>query len=71
MTLLSLHPELAPFIGKLYPKAPLKVFFLGESHYLPAAYNYKAYLNTATIARFHTIKNYYLIIQIYFVPLSL
>lgn len=35
------HPELAPFIGKLYPKAPLKVLFLGESHYLPAAYNHK------------------------------
>ena len=41
MTLLSLHPELAPFIGKLYPKAPLKVLFLGESHYLPAVYNHK------------------------------
>ena len=37
----SLHPELAPFIGKLYPKAPLKVLFLGESHYLPAVYNHK------------------------------
>ena len=37
----SLHPELTPFIGKLYPKAPLKVLFLGESHYLPAAYNHK------------------------------
>ena len=35
------HPELTPFIGKLYPKAPLKVLFLGESHYLPAAYNHK------------------------------
>lgn len=35
------HPELALFIGKLYPKAPLKVLFLGESHYLPAAYNHK------------------------------
>jgi len=41
MTLLSLHPELTPFIGKLYPQAPLKVLFLGESHYLPAAYNHK------------------------------
>ena len=37
----NLHPELTPFIGKLYPKAPLKVLFLGESHYLPAAYNHK------------------------------
>lgn len=37
----SLHPELYPFIGKLYLKAPLKVLFLGESHYLPAAYNHK------------------------------
>ena len=37
----SLHPELSPFIGKLYPKAPLKVLFLGESHYLPAAYNHR------------------------------
>jgi hypothetical protein len=37
----TLHPELVPFIGKLYPKAPLKVLFLGESHYLPAAYNHK------------------------------
>ena len=35
------HPELTPFIGKNYPKAPLKVLFLGESHYLPAAYNHK------------------------------
>ena len=35
------HPELAPFIGKLYYKAPLKVLFLGESHYLPAVYNHK------------------------------
>lgn len=41
MTLLSLHPELIPFIEKLYPQAPLKVLFLGESHYLPAAYNHK------------------------------
>jgi hypothetical protein len=41
MIIYSLHPELFPFIGKLYPKAPLKVFFLGESHYLPAAYNHK------------------------------
>ena len=41
MTLLSLHPELTPFIGKNYPQAPLKVLFLGESHYLPAAYNHK------------------------------
>ena len=41
MIIYSLHPELAPFIGKLYPKAPLKVLFLGESHYLPAAYNHK------------------------------
>jgi len=37
----NIHPELAPFIGKLYSKAPLKVLFLGESHYLPAAYNHK------------------------------
>ena len=37
----GLHPELTPFIEKLYPKAPLKVLFLGESHYLPAAYNHK------------------------------
>ena len=37
----GLHPELAPFIGELYPKAPLKVLFLGESHYLPAVYNHK------------------------------
>lgn len=37
----NLHPELSPFIGKLYPKAPLKVLFLGESHYLPAVYNHK------------------------------
>ena len=37
----NLHPELTPFIGKLYPKAPLKVLFLGESHYLPAACNHK------------------------------
>lgn len=37
----NIHPELTPFIGKLYPKAPLKVLFLGESHYLPAAYNHK------------------------------
>ena len=37
----NIHPELSPFIGKLYPKAPLKVLFLGESHYLPAAYNHK------------------------------
>lgn len=35
------HPKLAPFIGKLYPKASLKILFLGESHYLPAAYNHK------------------------------
>jgi hypothetical protein len=35
------HPELTPFIGKLYSKAPLKVLFLGESHYLPAAYNHR------------------------------
>lgn len=41
MIIYSLHPELAPFIGKLYPKAPLKVLFLGESHYLPAVYNHK------------------------------
>ena len=37
----GLHPELFPFIRKDYPKAPLKVLFLGESHYLPAAYNHK------------------------------
>ena len=37
----NLHPELTPFIGKLYPKAPLKVLFLEESHYLPATYNHK------------------------------
>lgn len=37
----NIHPELYPFIGKLYSKAPLKVLFLGESHYLPAAYNHK------------------------------
>ena len=37
----GLHPELTPFIGKLYPQAPLKVLFLGESHYLPAVYNHK------------------------------
>ena len=35
------HPELAPFIGKNYPQATLKVLFLGESHYLPAAYNHR------------------------------
>ena len=37
----TLHPELAPFVGKHYAKAPLKVLFQGESHYLPADYNYK------------------------------
>lgn len=37
----TLHPELAPFIGKHYAKAPLKVLFQGESHYLPAAYDHK------------------------------
>lgn len=41
MTLLSLHPELSPFIGEHYSQAPLKVLFLGESHYLPAVYNHK------------------------------
>ena len=37
----NLHPELFPFLGKDYPKALLKVLFLGESHYLPATYNHK------------------------------
>lgn len=37
----TLHPELAPFVGKHYAKAPLKVLFQGESHYLPANYNHK------------------------------
>ena len=37
----GLHPELAPFVGKHYAKAPLKVLFQGESHYLPADYNHK------------------------------
>ena len=37
----GLHPELFHFIGKDYPKASLKVLFLGESHSLPAAYNHK------------------------------
>ena len=37
----NLHPELAPFVGKHYTKAPLKVLFQGESHYLPADYNHK------------------------------
>lgn len=37
----GLHPELFPFIRKDYPKVSLKVLFLGESHYLPAAYNHK------------------------------
>ena len=41
MTIYTLHPELAPFIGKHYAKAPLKVLFQGESHYLPAAYDHK------------------------------
>ena len=37
----TLHPELAPFVGKHYTKAPLKVLFQGESHYLPEAYDHK------------------------------
>ena len=37
----NLHLELAPFVGKYYAKAPLKVFFQGESHYLPEAYDHK------------------------------
>ena len=37
----TLHPELTPFVGKYYAKAPLKVLFQGESHYLPADYDHK------------------------------
>lgn len=37
----TLLPELAPLVGKHYAKAPLKVLFQGESHYLPGAYHYK------------------------------
>ncbi len=47
----GLHPELFPFIGKNYPKAPLKVLFLGESHYLPAAYNHKVGRNGMSVVR--------------------
>ncbi|WGU67569.1 hypothetical protein QIU18_05410 [Capnocytophaga canimorsus] len=39
MNILSLHPELSPFIGKQYRNAPCKVLFVGESHYLPSAYD--------------------------------
>ena len=41
MTIYTLHPELASFVGKHYTKAPLKVLFQGESHYLLADYNHK------------------------------
>ncbi|WP_157231242.1 MULTISPECIES: hypothetical protein [Capnocytophaga] len=41
MTIYTLHPELAPFVGKHYAKAPLKMLFQGESHYLPEAYDHK------------------------------
>ena len=39
MNILSLHPELSPFIGKQYRNAPCKVLFVGESHYLPSTYD--------------------------------
>ncbi|MFJ1441857.1 hypothetical protein ACILFQ_08115 [Capnocytophaga canimorsus] len=39
MNILSLHPELSPFIGKQYRNVPCKVLFVGESHYLPSAYD--------------------------------
>jgi len=37
----TLHPKLAPFVGKHYAKAPLKVLFQGESHYPLEAYDHK------------------------------
>ena len=37
----TLHPELVPFVGKHYAKAPLKLLFQGESHYLLEAYDHK------------------------------
>ena len=37
----TLHPKLAPFVGKHYTKVPLKVLFQGESHYLPETYDHK------------------------------
>lgn len=37
----TLHLELAPFVGKHYAKAPLKMLFQGESHYLLEAYDHK------------------------------
>ena len=42
MSVLDLHPEFTPFMGEYYndsEKTPIKVLFIGESHYLPKEYN--------------------------------
>ncbi len=32
------YPILKPFVGNQYNKAKKKIFFIGESHYLPETY---------------------------------
>lgn len=42
MSVLDLHLEYKPFVGEYYndsQKTPIKILFIGESHYLPEEYN--------------------------------
>jgi hypothetical protein len=53
MSLLKLHPEYKPFVGEYYndsQKTPIKILFIGESHYLPPQYkiDYSEWYNRDT-----------------------
>ena len=53
MSVLDLHPEYKPFVGEYYndsQKTPIKILFIGESHYLPSQYNidYREWYNKDT-----------------------
>ena len=53
MSVLDLHPEYKPFVGEYYndnQKTPIKILFIGESHYLPPQYNidYSEWYNNDT-----------------------
>lgn len=53
MSVLDLHPEYKPFVGEYYndnKKTPIKILFIGESHYLPEEYNidYSEWYNNDT-----------------------